>query len=275
MIDLTFEQIAAAKANELEAVTAVLAETEARVQQLARRYATVNGWLDADLMEDFAQIGRVAVWQAVARFEGESVAQFFTYIDRTVSGVLADERRTETRQGVSEMAAKDFETALRMAGGDPYEAERLVTMAEAMGARRMSPEMAFAARLSWQGADRLDAPAGGEGGQDTTLGDTLTYAGTYGVPDDLITDRDRETARQREIKGYVHAALGKLGDRARNILKGTYGIDGAVPYFGNENEAEFCAFLGIPRQTDLRSQRSKAKARFAEVYLKGENSLAA
>lgn len=273
MINLTPEQIAAAKANDLAAVTAVLAETEERVLQLARRYATTAGRLDADLMDDLAQVGRVAVWECIARFDGESVAQFFTFVDRTVAGTLNDERRVETRTGVSQQVAKDFERALSMAAGDPYEAERLAVMSEAMGARRMTPETAYAARLSWQGSERLDARVIGQ--EDSTLGDTLAYEGTYGVPDDLVTDRDRETARQREIKGYVHAALGKLGDKARNILKGTYGIDGPVPYYGSENEAEFCAFLGIPRLTDLRSQRAKAKARFAEVYLKGEHHLAA
>lgn len=275
MINLTPEQIAAAKANNLEAVTAVLAETEERVQQLARKYAMTGGRLDADLVEDLAQVGRIAVWEAVARFDGESVAQFFTFIDRTVSGKLSDERRTATRQGVTMQAAKDFETALSMAAGDPYEAERLAVMSEAMGARRMSPEMAYAARLSWQGTDSLDAPlpfrnSDGEGGT-STLADRLV---TDDMPDDLVTDRDRENARQRAIRGYVHAALGKLGDKARAILRGTYGIDGPTPYFGTENEAEFAAFLGMPRE-NLRSQRAKAHARFAEIYLKGEHNLAA
>jgi DNA-directed RNA polymerase specialized sigma subunit len=277
MIDLTPEQISAAKANDLEAVSAVLAETEERVLQHARHYATVGGRLDHSLMEDLAQVGRVAVWQAVARFEGDTVAQFFTYIDRTVSGALGEERRAVTRPGVTQQAAKDFEKALTMAAGDPHEAERLAVMSEAMGPRRMSPEMAHAARLSWQGVEYLDAPVSGintnADGAIGTLGDR--FESDLGLPDDLVTDKDRENARQREIKGYVHATLGKLGDKARSILTGTFGIDGPTPYFGSDNEAEFAAYLGMPRLTDLRSQRSKALSRFAELYLKGEHPYSA
>lgn len=68
MIDLTAQQIADAKANDLSAVSAVIQATEERVLQLAAKYATTGGKFDRDLSEDLAQTGRIAVWESIARF---------------------------------------------------------------------------------------------------------------------------------------------------------------------------------------------------------------
>lgn len=158
MLNLTNAQVAAAKANDLDAVAAVCGEIEERVGQLARRYATTGGRTDQDLVEDLAQIGRITVWESLSRFEGETVAQLFTFLDRTLSGTLAAERRTHTRQGVSEATAARFEKALSLSGGDAYEAEKVAQSEEHMGTFKLSAEMAHAARLSWQGIEALDAP---------------------------------------------------------------------------------------------------------------------
>lgn len=260
MIQLTAQQLADAKANDLAAVTAVLAETEERVLQIANKHAMTGGRLDAQLAEDLAQIGRIAVWECISTFQGSSVAEFFTYMDRTVGGALSNERKVATRQGVSRSVSEYFETALAHAGGDPYEAQQMVTRADVMGARKMSPETAYAARLAWQGCAALDAPLADSG---ACLADTL-------VADTLEDAREAVTARQRETAKAVHRTLDKLGVQARSILKGTYGIDGPTPYFGTENEEDFADYLGMARTSDLRAQRSKAKARFRTVYLAGE-----
>lgn len=265
MIQLTAQQLADAKANDLAAVTAVLAETEERVLQIANKHAMTGGRLDAQLAEDLAQIGRIAVWECISTFQGSSVAEFFTYMDRTVGGALSNERKVATRQGVSRSVSEYFETALAHAGGDPYEAQQMVTRADVMGARKMSPETAYAARLAWQGCAALDAPMPGHDDADGGL----TLAGTL-VCDTLEEASDAVRARQRETAKVVHRTLDKLGAQARSILKGTYGIDGPTPYFGTENEEDFAAYLGMARTSDLRAQRSKAKARFRTVYLAGE-----
>lgn len=258
MIDVTPEQIAAAKGNDIDAITAIVKATDERVQQLARKYATTSGRTDTDLAEDLAQIGRTAVWQCLERFEGTDVAQFFTFMDRTVSGALSDARRAEQRQGVSVQAAKVFETALRMASGDPYEAQRIATTAEAMGDRKMSPEAAYAARLSWQGLEYLDAPVY----DGMTLGAYIEE--TQGVSVDLLEPSDRERARRQAIREDVHTTLGHMGAQAANILRATYGV-APVGFYGTENDDALATDFGIVRDR-VRGQRVKAKARFESLY---------
>lgn len=260
MIQLTPQQIADAKANDLGAVSAVLAEMEKRIMQHAHHFATSGTHTDTYLRDDLAQIGRVAAWKAIETFSGTDVAQFFAYADRTISGEMNIERRATTQSGVSPSIARDFESALRRSGGDPYAAEALAA-SDAMGTAKMAKETALAARLAWQGAGSLDVSVGEDG---TTLGDL--------IPDDLRETSDLISERRKATAKAVHSALGKLTARASGVLKGTYGIDGPTPYFGTDNEAEFAAYLGLARKTDLSAARSKAKARFAVVYLAGADA---
>lgn len=266
MINLTEQQIADAKNNDLTAVTAVIEATEERVMQLARKYANGTGRVDPELVDDLAQVGRIAIWEAVSRFKGVSVAEFFTYIDRTLRGAMSDARKTETRQGVTRQAAADFERALSLAGGDPYEAEFLATTAEAMGARRMSPELAYAARLAYQGVDYLDTPvAGTEGdnpGDFKTLADTLVSK--LGVPEDLLEEGDFVSARQARTRRRVHGTLDRMGEQQATVLKALTGID-PVGYYGTDHDDELAAFMGIARPR-ISVIRSKGKDRFAKLY---------
>ncbi|MFB7675616.1 sigma-70 family RNA polymerase sigma factor [Kitasatospora purpeofusca] len=268
MIDLTEQQISDAKDNDLAAVTAVVKATEERVVQLARRYGATTGrsGADTELIEDLAQVGRIAVWQAVGRFKGTTVAEFFTYIDRTLKGAMSDERKEETRQGVSRQAAADFERALSVAAGDPYEAEYLVTTAEVMGARRMSPELAYAARLSYQGLTYLDTPlAEGDPGQVAgyvTLADTLVSK--LGIPEDLLEEADFVSERQAQTRRKVHGTLDRMGEQQAHVLKALTGID-PVGYYGTENDDELAASMGLPRHR-MSVIRSKAKDRFAVIW---------
>jgi RNA polymerase sigma factor (sigma-70 family) len=268
MIELTEQQIADAKNNDLGAVSAVVTATDERVVQVARKFATTSGRTDLDLADDLAQVGRIAVWQAIGRFEGASVAQFFTYIDRTLNTALSDERRALTRHGVAPQAAKDFEKAIIAAKGDPYDAERIVCTAEVMGARKMSPEMAYAARLSWQGIEYLDAPAPDADGGTVSRWDAV--CDTVGLPAELMTPNDVRTARQRVVREHVRATLDKLSERMSGVLRRDYGI-GDVPYYGDEVAAaddEMAANMGLtPYQ--VQQARTKGRARFAELYVKG------
>ncbi|MFC9739175.1 sigma factor [Streptomyces noursei] len=266
MIDLSEAQISAAKDNDLEAVTAVVKATEERVKQLAWKYATGGGRTDQDLADDLAQTGRIAVWEALSRFKGKTVAEFFTFIDRTLKGVMSDTRKEETRHGVSRAVAADFERALSMAGGDPYEAEHLATTKEAMGARRMSEEMAYAARLSYQGLEYLDAPV--KGHESDNPGDFLTLADTLaehaGVPADLLEPSDFARARRKHTTEKVHDTLNRMGDQQRTVLMALTGID-PVGYYGTEHDEELAADYGIPRHR-MCVIRSKGKDRFASLW---------
>ncbi len=262
MIDLTEAQIADAKANDIEAVTAVVTATEERVCQLARQYGTTGGHANDHLVEDLEQIGRIAVWEALSRFKGASVAEFFTFVDLTLKGVMSSARKVETRQGVSRAVAADFERAVALAGGDAYEAEWLVTTREAMGDRRMSPDMAYAARLSYQGSAYLDAPIEGPDGESVTLADNLVSRA--GVPVDLLEPSDYAAAKRRATTVKVHDTLNRMGDQQRTVLMALTGVE-PVGYYGAEYDDDLSADYGIPRQR-VRVIRTKGKARFAELY---------
>jgi RNA polymerase sigma factor (sigma-70 family) len=262
VIALTEQQIADAKNNDLTAVTAVVEATEERVQQLARRYATGSGRTDLDLQEDLAQTGRVAVWEALGRFNGQTVAEFFVFIDRTVQGVMSDARKVETRPGVTRSIASEFERALSIAGGDPFEAEK-VAQSDVMGKKKLSPEMAYAARLSWQGVEYLDAPApSGDGEAYASLLDKV--ADRVGVSADLVEPSDYAKVRRAETRDNVHAILDRMGNQQTTVLKATFGID-PVGFYGTENDDEIAADFGIERHR-VRVIRSLGKTRFAKLW---------
>lgn len=158
---LTVETIAAAKANDLTAISSVLAETEGRVRSLAdkfaRRMAPHGGARFADYREEFTQIGRVAVWESLSRQTETGVDSFFAFIYRTVECTLQDAVRAERSNGADADALKVFAAMLDAAEGDVYEAEKLAQTLPPKG-RRLSADRAQAARMAWQGALALDAP---------------------------------------------------------------------------------------------------------------------
>ncbi len=266
-LGLTPEQIAGARNNNLDDITAVLAAMDHRVQWHANHFASTGGRLDHDLAQDLAQDGRMALWRAIERFEGTQAHQFFAFADRTIAGALADKRREMTRQGASRQAAKDFETALSMCGGDPYEAERFCTDPPT-GFRRLKPESAWAARMAWQGLRYLDAPTGTDG---TTLGDAI--ADTVGVPTDLIEQSDVERHRRAAIRSAVHLTLTKMGPMQGYILRADFGIT-PVPLYGPDvPDEDLAADMGVTER-QVRQGRYLGRKRFAELYLAGATEAA-
>ena len=268
LFELSEYQIARAKENDLAAVAAVVEATDDHVTRLAHHYARTSGRPDYDLAEELSQVGRIAVWEALGRFKGVTFAQFVAYMDRTLRGVLADARKRETRKGVSRSVAAAFEFALRGAGGDPYEAERLACIPELMGYRTMSPEMAYAARLSWHGTESLDIIVTDDQDDEIALADIIPS--NLGVPEDLAEPHDTERARRQSIRERVHATLNRLGEQQRNVLKGTYGI-APMPVHGTQNEDELAAAVGIDRSR-VRSVRARGHARFEELWLRGASA---
>ncbi|MGX4737090.1 sigma factor [Kitasatospora griseola] len=262
MIDLSPETIAAAKTNDLSAVAAVVAATENLVTSRARRFAGN----DLSAVDDYAQVGRIAVWQGLTRFEGTTVGEFITFVDRSVSGAIADAHRAELLRGVSPHAAKVFGEALGRAAGDPYEAEKIAA-SEVMGRDRLSRELAYAARLSWEGMDSLDRPfSESNTGESTTLGDVV--ARELGVPADLVEPRDVTAHRRKVVRQRVHLALGRLSERQRTVLKAGYGIAPLPLYRVAVDDSELAADLGAtPYQ--VQQARTKGGKRFAEVYTEG------
>ncbi|MFE7467437.1 sigma factor [Streptomyces sp. NPDC057499] len=265
MTTLTHAQISDAKNNDLDAVSSVIRETEELVKARAFRFATTAGHTDTDLVEDLAQVGRIAVWESLGEFDGDDPAQFMAHIDRSITRAMADTRRETTRPGVSIYTAKRFEMALCEAAGDPYEAEKIAA-SEEKGTDRLTPDLARAARLSWLGLDSLDRPYGrGDFGSNYTLGDAI--AQEMGVPADLVNSADIASHRRRVIREQVHRSLGLLSERQRHVLKADHGI-APVEHYGDQPDAVLADDMGVTAE-QVKQARKYGKKRFEELYRAG------
>lgn len=258
MIDLTEARIAEAVAGDAQAAEDVIRAMEGRIQQRAWR-------TDESRADDLAQEGRVALWLGLRRFEGSSVAEFFTFADTTLRGEMTKARQADQRQGVSTETAMLYERCLRMAGGDPMEAERLACDGKTLGRRNMSPERALEARLSWQGVDSLDAPAN----EHQTVGDRLTYASER----ERISDAEREAreAKREEVRD----TLGALPHQQEALLSCAFGI-GDYPFVGGGDLRHMTAqdYADVAEITGLAAvavdgKYRAAKRAFESAYLGG------
>ncbi|MFF4392407.1 sigma-70 family RNA polymerase sigma factor [Streptomyces sp. NPDC001552] len=265
---LTHAQIQNAQNNDLDAVSAVIAETEGMLNGRARRMASTEGHADSHTVDDLVQVGRIAVWEALSSFTGTEPAQFVAYVDRAVSRAMADARRESSRPGVAPRVVKAFETAIALAGGDPYDAER-VAATDALGADKMSPELAYAARLSWMGLESLDAPAPSRfdtEGETLSLGDVI--AREMEMPTELVEPRDVAAHRRAVIRDHVHRALGGLSERQRHVVKAGFGISPVPEYRPGVDDDELAAELSVTRY-QVQQARTKGAKRFAELYAAG------
>ncbi|WP_432068249.1 hypothetical protein [Streptomyces sp. C10-9-1] len=265
MTQLTHAQIADAKNNDLDAMTAIIGETEELLAGRAWKLSGANE-RDSDMMEDLKQVGRIAVWQSVATFTGTEPAQFMAHIERAVTRAMEDARREATRPGVAPRIAKAFEHAISLAVGDPYEAERIATT-DAMGKDKMSPDLARAARLSWLGLDSLDRPFNGSLlGPGVTLGDVI--ASEMEAPAELVNASDVASHRRTVIRDQVHRALGVLSERQRHVLKAGFGISPVALYQPGADDDELAGDMGCTRY-QVQQARTKGSKRFAELYRAG------
>ncbi|MFJ7588419.1 sigma-70 family RNA polymerase sigma factor [Streptomyces sp. NPDC097617] len=269
MTQLTHAQISAAKENDLEAVSAIVRETEEYVSRRALRFASTSGHSDSDLVEDLTQVGRIAIWESLAGFSGSEPTEFMTYLGRIVSRAMADARRAATRPGVDPFIAKAFEDAICMAVGDPYEAERIAAT-DAMGRDRMSKDLAHAARISWMGNDSLDRPFNVDiTGENISLGDVI--AQEMEIPTELVEPRDVATHRRNVIRDQVHKTLGVLSDRQRHVLKAGFGISPVPQYRPGVDDAELADYMDVtPYQ--VQQARTKGATRFRTLYQAGAQS---
>jgi RNA polymerase nonessential primary-like sigma factor len=239
---ITADDVINAKNNDATACRTIIDGTEGMVKKLS--YEACRKASRLDLVEDMEQHARLTVWEAVRDYEGRNGAVFTTYLYRSISGALDDEMRRVTRPGVGHEAMKTFTRCLSIAEGDVRAAERLCTVSGEK--RRLSPELARATRLAWEGAASLDMPAEDTDGGAATLGDLIADPYGYGVPEDLVEASDVAAGQRQRNKDLAHALLALTSERRRFILKATYGID-PVPFFEDDNE--IAAYLGITRST--------------------------
>jgi RNA polymerase sigma factor (sigma-70 family) len=192
---ITLAQIHAAQANDLDGITAVLAEMDERIDRLAAqasRRMTGNG----DYREDFAQDAREALFMALPRYEGDSVDGFLGFLYVSVQNVLKDKVRAARYQGADKDAVKVFMSMMETAEGDAHKAEALAQTEPPKGLR-LSPERAQAARVAWQGNVSIDRPNGDD--ESPTLADTLA-----------IEDEAPDVIRPKVGRGAALEALSVL-----------------------------------------------------------------
>ena len=162
------------------AFTSVLISMDSRIKRLvgqaAARMPTGQYAFYAD---EFTQVARLAVWDAVQRYTEDSVEGFQRFAYVTIDGCLKDAVRGERHQttGVNSDAMKVFSAMIIATDGDVYEAEKLAQTVPPKG-RRLSRDRAHAARLAWQGAASLSMPIGGEA-SGMTLGDTVKVSDSH------------------------------------------------------------------------------------------------
>lgn len=272
---LTIDDIRAAQKSDIAATTAVIEATDSRVTSLANQAArrmAEGGPRNAEYREEFAQVGRIAVWEALPRFAGDSVDGFYGFIYATVQDTLTDAVRSERNGDADADAVKVFASQLENAGGDVFLAEKLAQTVPPKG-RRLSAERANAARLAWQGSVSIDAPipAGGRNGDRNSVTETsiaFTLAGDLGVPEELLSADDLN-AEQRRVKCMVvHGVLDLMGSAQRTVLEHSFGIRGATIYgHGLHGDDE-----GLAAEIDstvklVRDARSKGYKTFAKRYI--------
>jgi RNA polymerase sigma factor (sigma-70 family) len=183
---LSFDTIKAAQNHEdlsvrLTAQREVIEHIESRVTalatQAAHRMSPHGGDRFADYRDEFAQVGRVAAFEAIDRFADTTVDAFERFVYTTVQRTLLDAVRAERNgMGADDMAVKIFAAMIEAADGDMYEAEKLAQTIPPKG-RRLSAQRANAARLAWLGAVSIDKVAGPGGDQHGggTVADTLAH----------------------------------------------------------------------------------------------------
>lgn len=263
---LTLDTILAAKGNDLEAMTLVIRETESRIAHLARAAARrVHTAHDAreDATEELTQIGRIVVWESLARFEGDSVSGFFGWIYRTIETRFLDETRNMRTgvAGVGKDVQKTFGAMMTLANQDVYVAERLAQTVPPKG-QRLSADMARAVRLAWTETLSLDLPRS-DGEVVVTLADLLE------VPEDLLTSDDYTREEARVKREVVRGILDVMGATQSEVLRHSFGIGGAECFgYGRDDnrDEELGEFLGITTR-QVQDARNKGFRAFAKRYV--------
>jgi hypothetical protein len=207
---LTAATIQDAKTGDLEAVQAVTAATDRIISSLALEAANKGGKGHlhvASLKEELEAEGRLALWEAISRWEADhhSKASVETFLFQRIKGAIHECLQRTVNPGADLDALRVFTQCLRVAEGSLDLAAQLCTTLPEKG-RRLSQERAQAAKLAYQGAKSLDAPVLGSEDGSQTLGDTLADLVPFDVPEDLVEPNDL-AARQRTLRLTIFRAV--------------------------------------------------------------------
>lgn len=276
---LSLETIREAAAGSEHSAEQVLNAMEGRIKGIAhteaRRMASgdVAAWAD-----EFTQVGRIAVWDCLSRFNGDTVDAFFAFAYRTAVTAVAESARSERNPGADPDAVKCFAYWMKQTDGDAFLAEKLAQRVSDPCGRKLGRDRANAARLSWQTTLSMDVTFSGEqtsefaGGSGYSVsGGSNNYpfaellAGSLGIPEDMVTSDDISEAKRSTTIEMVRAVLDVMGEQTANVLRGTFGID-PLSYFGVENNEELAALLGTTPKA-VNEGRSKGYKQFAKRWV--------
>ena len=312
---ITIDTIRAAAANDITAFAQVNDELSSRIDTVAWRAANRMASSAPTHYEEYAQIARIAAWECLSSFTGETVDHFFGHVVNTMTARVADVaqvERTRGAAGISTKALSHFAKAVHLCDGDVHAAEKLVQeMPYSNG--KMSATTAHSVRLAWGGADHLEytltdgttkadtipgddgrtteynvnrrsrpdmwqraaralddylpapkdahlreavcqaignafrgivllsdvelledlpTPRNAEAARQVTaavailrgLVEQQDVDGAY-LPDEMVSDRERENLARRETTERVHKVLNHMGKAQREALVGAFGID--------------------------------------------------
>lgn len=277
-VAITIDDVYAAQAGDGRATELVLSAMAARIRTLAGTEARRLRFGDLrDLEDEFTQAANIACWEALARFEGDSVDTFLGFLFRTASTTITTRSNELRHPGADHDAIQVFGYWLRQTDGDLAVAEKLCQRSVDPLGRRLGRDRANAARLAWVSTASLDAPAPfKDWGQDgVTYADMLVS--DLGIPGEFVTSDDL-SHEQRSVRiELVRAVLESMGEISGKVLMLTYGIE---PYgeFGVSANDEIGAIVGktAKQVTDARTKGNKQFAtKFIPLVSEGDEDAAA
>lgn len=160
-----------------------------------------------------------------------------TYARSIAEAAIRDAQYSEWSTGADKDAMVTFARCLRLAGGNPYLAERLTQTLPEKG-RRLGPDRAEAAKLAYVGALSLDAP---------------------GVDTDALSDEPSSAASKFPNSAYVHRVLAWLSDLQREVLMHDAGMR------EHRSDEELARWLGTTARS-VQDARRKGRKRFAALW---------
>lgn len=266
---LTMEQITAAQNNDLAAIEAVVSAMETRIQTVSMAEARRLQRDSAYYSDEFAQEARIAVWEALPRFTGTTVDDFFGFMHKTVCGVLKETASAERNPGADRDALKVFAAWVKRCEGDAAMAEKMCQTVPPEGGRRLGRDRAHAARLAWQATSSLDSMLGGEEGESDGCTYANLLASNLGIPEEFITAGDIAAEDKRQNVAIVRAVLDSMGEQTANVLRGSFGIAPMMYYGharGDNGDIELAEFLGMTEK-QVKTGRAKGYMAFAKRYV--------
>lgn len=268
-VEITAADIHAAQSGEEWATELVLGAMYTRLNTLAYSEARrmFNGDADTWLAE-FEQAGRVAMWAALARFEGDDVDMFHAFMYKTAQMAVREAANDARHPGADKDAIKTFGYWVVQTEGDLDLAEQMCQRFPDKNGRKLGRDRANAARMAWLTPASLEGI--GDGSDDEADEVPARYAdlllSTLGIPDEFITSDDISHAESTARCEMVHAVLAAMGDGQASVLKLTFGIDGHGAY-GADANAEIGAVVGkTPKQ--VIDARTKGYRAFADRFIK-------